>query len=161
MPRPVCTARRSSWATARRWRRRRPDQQNRVDYIADDRVLRHQEHSRTTLARIQKTREMNRHGARVVRDENTVLIRGKVQHGAVGHSLQPGLNSAQKVEGRFAKANAVDDCLVQIGIRQETAAHDSLSLIAWRARSSFAQRSGFASLKGIAEVSKLLRFAAR
>jgi len=142
-------------------RRRRPDQSDRVDYIADDRVLRRQEHSRATLALVQRTHEMNRHGARVVRHENTALIRGKVQHGAIGHSLQPGLGSAQKVEGRFAKANSVDQRLIQIGIRQETDAHDSLSLIAWRARSSFAQSSGFASLRGIVELSKLRRFASR
>jgi hypothetical protein len=45
------------------------------------------------------------------------LIRGKVQHGAIGHPLQPGLDSAQKVEGRFAKANSFDKRLIQIGIR--------------------------------------------
>ena len=70
---------------------------------------------------------MNRHGARVVRHENTALIRSKVQHRAVGHSLQPGLDSAQKVEGRFAEANAIDQRLIQIGIRQETDAHGSYS----------------------------------
>jgi hypothetical protein len=60
---------------------------------------------------------MNGHGARVVRHENTALIRGKVQHGVIGHPLQPGLDSAQKVEGRFAKANSFDKRLIQIGIR--------------------------------------------
>ena len=96
-----------------------------------------------------------------MRHENTALIRGKVQDGAIGHPLQSGFDSAQKVEGGFAKASTIDERLIQIGIRQETDAHDSLSLIAWRARSSFAQRSGFVSLRGIAEVSKLRRFASR
>ena len=142
-------------------RRCQPDQQDRVDNVADDSVLRHQEHSRAILTFVQKTHDMNGHGARVLRHENTALIRGKVQHGVIGHPLQPSLDSTQKVEGRFAKANAVDDCLIQIGIRQEADAHDSLSIVAWRARSNFAQRSGSASLRGIAEVAKLRRFASR
>jgi hypothetical protein len=52
-----------------------------------------------------------------MRHENTALIRGKVQDGAIGHPLQSGFDSAQKVEGGFAKASTIDERLIQIGIR--------------------------------------------
>ena len=89
------------------------------------------------------------------------LTRGEFQHLRIADSLQACFSSAHKIDCRFAKACSGNDRMTQVSIREEADAHDFLSPIAWRARSSFAQSSGLASLKGMADASNSRSFSSR
>ena len=59
------------------------------------------------------------HSLRVVRDKNSILLRGERKHFGVRNSLKVGLVRGQEIHRRFAAPTTFDNHVVEVGVRQE------------------------------------------
>jgi len=66
---------------------------------------------------------MDRHCAGVVRHKNPCLGRSNFEDFGVRETFEAGIIRALEIDRRFAAADALDDCVIQIGIRKESDAH--------------------------------------
>ena len=69
-----------------------------------------------------------------MRNQYPSAARRHVQNLRIGSAAKPSIDGAEKIDGRLAKPNPFNNRYIQIGIRNETNAHDWRSLIAARAR---------------------------
>lgn len=152
--------------------------------MADHRILRYEEYARAMLDFIEEPNEVSRHRAQVVGHEYSIRARCSPQYFRIVNSFQFCFNGSDEIHAGFAKAGTGNNREIQVGIPEETDAHSLISLIqaqaahyaatdhskrtlrfaansntpevhfARRACSSFSQRLGFASLRGIADASK-------
>ena len=67
---------------------------------------------------------MDGHRAFIVGYEYSVLTRCNFQDLVVWQTFEPGIVRALEIDRRLAMPNAWNDYLIQIGIRQESDAHD-------------------------------------
>ena len=88
-----------------------------------------------------------------MRDQDAVLLSGKVQSGGVRFSAQASFLDIKYVDCRFTRPEAIDDIRVEILIREEADRHVRFEAICRRGTSRRAKRSGFVWLSGIADCS--------
>lgn len=69
---------------------------------------------------------MNRHRAHVVGHEDTTLARSEAQYFRIINPFQFCFNGAEEIDTGCAEAGAGDNREIQVGIREETDAHDLL-----------------------------------
>lgn len=136
-----------------RWARGGPYQNDGARHGTDRCALGDYKQSRTRLPGLKPLAEMVKHGAPVVSNENPVLGRHRLQQLGIADALQVGIGGGGKVDARLAIANGINYGVSEVGIRLKTDAQADVSPISARARSSFSQSAGLASLSGIALVS--------
>ena len=67
--------------------------------------------------------EMDRHCTSVVRHKNPFLSRSDFEDLGVRETLEASIVRALEIDGWFATTDALNNCVIQIGIRKESDAH--------------------------------------
>ena len=67
---------------------------------------------------------MDGHGAFVVGDKYSALLRGHFEHSVVWQPLEAGIVRGFEIDGRLTPTDALDDTVIEIGVREESDAHD-------------------------------------
>jgi hypothetical protein len=68
------------------------------------------------------------HGLEIVRYKNAILPGSQCQHRRVGNSFKIGVVRGEKINCRLSTPATANDCVVEVGIRQE-ANHPLFSLL--------------------------------
>jgi hypothetical protein len=72
---------------------------------------------------------VNRHRTHIVRHEDATLARSETQYFRIVGPLQFCFSGGEEIDTRFAEAGAGDNREIQVGIRNESDAHDLILLI--------------------------------
>jgi len=104
---------------------------------------------------------VHRHRTCIVRNENTALTCGELEHIGIASTFEVSLNCGDEVKRWFLAEHTRHDRPIQVDIRKKADAHGSSLLVAWRARSNLVQSPGFAWESGMEDWSMSRSLASR